>query len=39
VERVYWILRDWLITARLAPGEFFRSRICRALPDQPHTGA
>jgi DNA-binding GntR family transcriptional regulator len=22
VERVYWILRDWLITARLAPGEF-----------------
>jgi DNA-binding GntR family transcriptional regulator len=22
VERVYWVLRDWLITARLAPGEF-----------------
>ena len=22
VERVYWILRDWLITAKLAPGEF-----------------
>jgi DNA-binding GntR family transcriptional regulator len=22
VERVYWILREWLITARLAPGEF-----------------
>jgi DNA-binding GntR family transcriptional regulator len=22
VERVYWILRDWLITARLAPGAF-----------------
>src|SRR5438876_224795 len=22
VERVYWILRDWLISAQLAPGEF-----------------
>src|ERR1700730_10051019 len=22
VERVYWILREWLISAQLAPGEF-----------------
>jgi DNA-binding GntR family transcriptional regulator len=26
VERVYWILRDWLITAQLAPGEFLSER-------------
>jgi len=34
VERVYRILRDWLMTAKLAPGEFLPKSVWQSVAVQ-----